>query len=60
MYEMSDGEQVRKFHEAALKAGGIDNGAPGLRFYHPKYYGAFVFDPVYGINFEVVCHQGDI
>src|SRR5205085_6553887 len=37
--------QVRRFYEAALAAGGKDNGAPGLRpVYHANYYGAFVFD----------------
>lgn len=55
-----DAEQVKQFHEAALKAGGVDNGAPGLRpHYHPKYYAAFVRDPGCGINFEVVHHGGD-
>jgi catechol 2,3-dioxygenase-like lactoylglutathione lyase family enzyme len=49
-------EQVRAFHAAALKAGGRDNGAPGIRgHYHPNYYGAFVFDPD-GHNIEAVCH----
>lgn len=47
---------VDGFHAAALKAGGRDNGAPGLRtLYHPDYYGAFVLDPD-GNNIEVVCH----
>ena len=32
--------------EAALSAGGTDNGAPGLRrHYGPTYYAAFVIDP---------------
>jgi catechol 2,3-dioxygenase-like lactoylglutathione lyase family enzyme len=47
--------QVDAFHAAALAAGGIDNGAPGLRRYHDHYYGAFVRDPD-GINIEAVCH----
>jgi catechol 2,3-dioxygenase-like lactoylglutathione lyase family enzyme len=48
--------QVRAFHEAALAAGGIDNGAPGLRpHYHENYYGAFVLDPD-GHNVEAVTH----
>ncbi len=48
---------VRAFHEAALAAGGIDNGAPGIRaHYHPNYYGAFVLDPD-GHNVEAVCHK---
>lgn len=48
--------EVDAFHVAALAAGGVDNGAPGLRpHYHPHYYGAFVFDPD-GHNVEAVCH----
>jgi catechol 2,3-dioxygenase-like lactoylglutathione lyase family enzyme len=48
--------QVDAFYEAALAAGGRDNGAPGIRaHYHPNYYGAFIFDPD-GINIEAVCH----
>lgn len=47
---------VDAFHTAALAAGGIDNGPPGLRpQYHPGYYGAFVRDPD-GHNIEAVCH----
>ena len=47
---------VRAFHEAALRAGGRDHGAPGLRpQYHPSYYGAFVLD-LDGHNVEAVCH----
>jgi len=50
-------KQVREFHEAALKAGGKDNGAPGIReMYHKNYYGAFVLDPD-GHNIEAVCHM---
>ena len=48
--------QVDAFYAAALKAGGKDNGSPGLRpHYHPDYYAAFVFDPD-EINIEAVCH----
>ena len=50
--------QVDAFHAAAIKAGGKDNGKPGLRpEYHPDYYGAFIIDPD-GHNIEAVCHQG--
>ena len=50
-------DQVDAFHEAALAAGGTDNGAPGLRpHYHPSYYGAFVVDPD-GNNVEAVSHR---
>jgi len=49
--------QVRAFYEAALAAGGKDNGAPGPRpQYHEHYYGAFVTDPD-GHNVEAVCHE---
>ena len=49
--------EVRAFHEAALRAGGRDNGAPGIRAqYHPSYYAAFVFD-LDGHNVEAVCHE---
>jgi len=38
-------EAVNKFHEAALKAGGSNNGEPGPRpDYGPAYYGAFIYD----------------
>jgi len=49
--------EVSAFYEAAIKAGGRDNGKPGLRpEYHPNYFGAFVFDPD-GNNIEACCHQ---
>ena len=52
-----DRATVDAFYEAAIAAGGKDNGAPGLRpKYHPNYYGAFVLDPD-GINVEAVCHK---
>ncbi|MFJ7565347.1 VOC family protein [Herminiimonas sp. NPDC097707] len=46
---------VEAFHKAALANGGTDNGAPGLRDYHPGYYAAFVIDPD-GNNIETVFH----
>ena len=49
-------ETVDRFHEAAIAAGGTDNGAPGERDYHPGYYGAYVLDPD-GNNVEVVNHN---
>jgi catechol 2,3-dioxygenase-like lactoylglutathione lyase family enzyme len=49
--------QVDAFHQAAIEAGGTDNGAPGVRaIYHPDYYGAYVLDPD-GNNIEAVCHH---
>lgn len=50
-------ELVDAFYEAALGAGGRDNGAPGVRpQYHEHYYGAFVIGPD-GHNIEAVCHH---
>lgn len=50
-------ETVDQFYDAAIEAGGKDNGAPGLRpHYHQHYYGAFVLDPE-GNNIEAVCHS---
>jgi catechol 2,3-dioxygenase-like lactoylglutathione lyase family enzyme len=50
-------QQVEAFYRAALKAGGKDHGAPGLRpHYHASYYAAFVIGPD-GHNIEVVCHE---
>lgn len=56
-WRAADRAKVDAFYEAALAAGGKDNGAPGLRpDYHPHYYGAFVIDPE-GNNIEAVCHH---
>lgn len=52
--------QVDAFHAAAVKAGGTDNGPPGLRptstGYPPGYYAAFVVDPD-GNNMEAVFRE---
>jgi catechol 2,3-dioxygenase-like lactoylglutathione lyase family enzyme len=48
--------EVDAFHAAAVEAGGVDNGAPGIRWYHESYYGAYVLDPD-GHNVEAVCHE---
>jgi catechol 2,3-dioxygenase-like lactoylglutathione lyase family enzyme len=52
--------EVDAFYAAALRAGGIDNGQPGLRAgaegYPPGYYAAFVLDPD-GNNMEAVCRE---
>jgi catechol 2,3-dioxygenase-like lactoylglutathione lyase family enzyme len=45
---------VDAFHHSALRVGGQDNGAPGLRpDYGPLYYAAFLVDPD-GHRIEVV------
>ena len=46
---------VDDFHAAAVKNGGTDNGAPGLRKeYSGNYYAAFVIDPD-GYRLEAYC-----
>ena len=56
-FRAADRATVDAFHEAALAAGGTDNGAPGVRaHYHEHYYGAYVRDPD-GNNVEAVCHS---
>jgi catechol 2,3-dioxygenase-like lactoylglutathione lyase family enzyme len=48
---------VDSFYHAALAAGGLDNGPPGLRpHYHPNHYAAFVLD-LDGNNIEAACRQ---
>ena len=55
-FAAADRATVDAFYQAAMQAGGADNGAPGLRpHYHANYYGAFVLDPD-GHNVEAVCH----
>jgi catechol 2,3-dioxygenase-like lactoylglutathione lyase family enzyme len=46
---------VERFHEAAVKAGGRDNGKPGVRKdYGDNYYAAFITDPD-GYRLESYC-----
>lgn len=54
-FQAQDRAMVDRFHAVALAQGGKDNGAPGLRDYHPGYYGAFVLDPDSN-NIEAVYH----
>ena len=54
-FRAPDRKAVDRFHAAGLKAGGRDNGGPGLRTdYSPTYYAAFLLDPD-GNNVEAVC-----
>jgi catechol 2,3-dioxygenase-like lactoylglutathione lyase family enzyme len=58
-FRSADRASVKNFYQAALDAGGRDNGPPGIReMYHPNYYGAFVLDPD-GHNIEAVCHDSE-
>ena len=55
-FKCTDRSLVDAFYEAAIDAGGRDNGAPGLRpQYDANYYAAYVLDPD-GNNIEAVCH----
>ncbi|TZG27836.1 VOC family protein [Sphingomonas montanisoli] len=54
-FQAQDRAMVDAFHAAGLVAGGVDNGAPGERPYHPGYYAAFLIDPD-GNNIEAVYH----
>lgn len=48
-------QSVEAFYAAALRAGGSDNGGPGIRAeYGPDYYAAFVVDPD-GYRIEAYC-----
>jgi catechol 2,3-dioxygenase-like lactoylglutathione lyase family enzyme len=56
-FTASSRQLVDQFYHEALRIGGRDNGAPGLRpHYHENYYGAFILDPD-GNNVEAVCHS---
>jgi catechol 2,3-dioxygenase-like lactoylglutathione lyase family enzyme len=51
-------DEVQAFYDAALAAGGKDNGPPGFRTaYGPDYYAAFIYDPD-GHNMEA-CYFGE-
>ena len=55
-FQAKDRAMVDRFYQAALTAGGKENGAPGVREeYHPGYYACFVLDPD-GNNIEAVHH----
>jgi catechol 2,3-dioxygenase-like lactoylglutathione lyase family enzyme len=54
-FQAPDRAGVDAFHAAALRSGGRDAGAPGLRpQYTMPFYGAFVFD-LDGFKIEAVC-----
>jgi catechol 2,3-dioxygenase-like lactoylglutathione lyase family enzyme len=57
-FRASSEAQVRAFHAAGILAGGADEGAPGLRDYHPGYYAAFLLDPE-GNKIEAVFHHAE-
>ncbi len=58
-FQTRDRAMVDAFHRVGLQHGGTNNGAPGLRPYHPDYYAAFLMDPD-GNNVEAVFHGSSI
>jgi len=55
-FPAGDADSVGRWHAAAVRNGGKDNGPPGLRpEYTGRYYAAFVLDPD-GNNVEAVFH----
>jgi catechol 2,3-dioxygenase-like lactoylglutathione lyase family enzyme len=56
-FEAPSEDAVARWHEAAVRHGATDNGAPGLRpEYSGRYFAAFVLDPD-GNNIEAVFHE---
>lgn len=56
-FQVDKRELVDAFYQAAIAAGGKDNGKPGPRpQYSANYYGAFVLD-LDGYNVEAVCRE---
>ncbi|KAI1355704.1 Glyoxalase/Bleomycin resistance protein/Dihydroxybiphenyl dioxygenase [Xylaria sp. FL0043] len=56
-FDAESPEVVDKWYAAAIKAGGVCNGKPGLRTeFSESYYAAFVLDPL-GNNIEAVHDQ---
>jgi catechol 2,3-dioxygenase-like lactoylglutathione lyase family enzyme len=54
-FRAPDRHAVDRCYADGIKAGGRDNGPPGLRAdYSPTYYAAFLLDPD-GNNVEAVC-----
>jgi Glyoxalase/Bleomycin resistance protein/Dioxygenase superfamily len=58
-FRARDASGVERWHAAAVRSGGTDNGAPGIRpEYSGRYYAAFVLDPDAN-NVEAVFHAPD-
>ncbi|WP_084369259.1 VOC family protein [Rhizobium sp. RU36D] len=47
---------VDAFHATGLRHGGTDEGAPGLRPYHPDFYACYLRDPD-GNKLSAVCEK---
>lgn len=54
IFKAADKDQVQAFHQAAIRLGGKDEGAPGPRNYLEGYYGAYCRD-LDGNKLHVFC-----
>lgn len=54
-FSASSKDEVNKFFETAIEAGGKSNGEPGFRSFEKNYYAAYVYD-LDGYNIEAVYH----
>lgn len=57
-FEATSRAAVDAFYEAALAAGGSDEGAPGLRPYHADFYACYVRD-LDGNKLSAVCEKAE-
>jgi catechol 2,3-dioxygenase-like lactoylglutathione lyase family enzyme len=55
-FEAPSRAAVDAFHAAALANGGIDDGAPGIRSFHPNFYACYVRDPD-GNKLSALCEK---
>jgi catechol 2,3-dioxygenase-like lactoylglutathione lyase family enzyme len=55
-FEANSRAAVDAFHAAALAHGGTDEGAPGLRHFHPNFYACYVRDPD-GNKLSALCER---
>lgn len=55
-FEAPSRRAVDAFHAAALQHGGTDEGAPGLRHFHPNFYACYVRDPD-GNKLSALCER---
>jgi len=55
-FEAETRAAVDAFHAAALAHGGTDEGAPGIRHFHPNFYACYVRDPD-GNKLSALCER---
>lgn len=55
-FDASSRAAVDAFHAAAIAHGGTDDGAPGIRHFHPNFYACYVRDPD-GNKLSALCER---